>query len=43
LTEKGWSSLAQAHLAVQKSERLAREASTPGAVEMLTRVAEALA
>lgn len=43
LTEKGWSSLAQAHLAAQKSERLAREASTPDAVEMLTRVAEALA
>ena len=43
LTEKGWSLLAQAHLAAQKSERLAREASTPDAVEMLTRVAEALA
>ena len=43
LTEKGWSSLAQAHLAAQKSERLAREASTPDAVEMLTRVAKALA
>jgi DNA-binding MarR family transcriptional regulator len=43
LTEKGSSSLAQAHLAVQKSERLAREASTPDAVEMLTRVAKALA
>ncbi|SHH00195.1 DNA-binding transcriptional regulator, MarR family [Kaistia soli DSM 19436] len=42
LTEKGRSSLAQAHLAAQKSERLAREASTPDAVEMLTRVAEAL-
>ncbi|MGF7160322.1 DNA-binding MarR family transcriptional regulator [Rhodoligotrophos appendicifer] len=43
LTERGRSSLAQAHLAAQKSERLAREASSPDAVEMLTRVAEALA
>lgn len=43
LTEKGRSSLAQAHLAAQKSERLAREAATPDAVEMLTRIAEALA
>lgn len=43
LTQKGRSSLEQAHLAAQKSERLAREASTPDAVEMLTRVAEALA
>ena len=43
LTEKGCSSLARAHLAVHKSERLAREASTPDAVEMLARVAAALA
>ncbi|WP_036255314.1 MarR family winged helix-turn-helix transcriptional regulator [Methylocapsa acidiphila] len=43
LTEEGRASLAQAHLAAQKSERLAREASTPDAIEMLTRVAEALA
>lgn len=43
LTEKGRSSLAQAHLAAQKSERLAREAATPDAIEMLTRVTEALA
>ncbi len=43
LTAKGRASLAKAHLAAQTSERLAREASTPDAVEMLTRVAEALA
>jgi DNA-binding MarR family transcriptional regulator len=43
LTEEGRASLAQAHLAAQNSERLARGASTPDAIEMLTRVAEALA
>jgi DNA-binding MarR family transcriptional regulator len=43
LTEKGFSLLAQAHLFARKSEQLAREASTPDAVEMLTRVAKALA
>lgn len=43
LTEKGRSLLAQAHLAARKSERLAREAASVDAVEMLTRVAEALA
>jgi DNA-binding MarR family transcriptional regulator len=43
LTEEGRASLAKAHLAAQNSERLAREASTPDAIEMLTRVAQALA
>lgn len=43
LTAKGVSTLAQAHLAARESERLARDASTPDAIEMLTRVAEALA
>jgi len=43
MTEKGRSSLALAHVAAQKSERLAREAATPDAIEMLTKVAEALA
>ena len=42
LTEKGLSSLAKAHLVAQKSEQLAREVSSPNAVEMLTRVADAL-
>jgi DNA-binding MarR family transcriptional regulator len=43
LTKKGRSSLAQAHLAAEKSERLAHEASSPEAFEMLMRIAEALA
>lgn len=43
LTEKGRSSLARAHLAAQNSERLAQEAASADAVDMLTRVAQALA
>lgn len=42
LTEEGRLLLAQAHLAARKSEQLAREAASVDAVEMLTRVAEAL-
>ena len=43
LTKKGRSSLAQAHKSAQESERLARAAATPDAIEMLMRIAEALA
>lgn len=43
LTERGRSVLAMAHQFAQKSERLAREASPPDAIEMLMKIAEALA
>lgn len=42
LTADGKAVLSQAHRAAQKSERLARDAASLDAVEMLTRVAEAL-
>lgn len=42
LTKDGQAVLSQAHRAAQASERLAREVASPDAVEMLTRIAEAL-
>lgn len=42
LTRGGQAILSQAHCAAQASERLARDAASPDAVEMLSRVANAL-
>lgn len=44
LTDKGRAALAMAHAAAQQAEKIAKDAAaTPGAVAMLTRIAEALA
>lgn len=44
LTDNGRAALSQAHAAAQQAEKIAKDAAgSPGAVAMLTRVAEALA
>lgn len=42
LTAKGYSVLAEAHLAAQRSEQLARSAAGPDTINVLKRIAQAL-